>query len=53
LRNRIHLYKHMGISLSEPTSGRGGATADCPQMDYCSNRNSPAYSSRTAEVALK
>jgi DNA-binding protein Fis len=33
LRNKIHLYKNMGISLSEPTSGRRGATADCPQMD--------------------
>jgi DNA-binding protein Fis len=47
LRNKIHLYKHMGIGLSEPSSGRGGATAACPQTDYCSNRNSPAYSPRT------
>jgi DNA-binding NtrC family response regulator len=53
LRNKIHLYKHMGIGLSEPSSGRGGATAACPQTDYCSNRNSPAYSPRTTEVVLK
>jgi hypothetical protein len=46
-RQRLHLYKHMGISPSEPSSGRGGATAACPQTDYCSNRNSPAYSPRT------
>jgi hypothetical protein len=53
LRNKIHLYKHMGLGLSEPSSGRGGATAACPQTDYCSNRNSPAYSPRTTEVVLK
>jgi DNA-binding protein Fis len=34
LRNKIHSYKRLGISLSEPsgslTDGRGGATTACP-----------------------
>src|SRR5580700_4482044 len=34
LRNKVHSYKRLGISLSEPsrslTGGRGGATTACP-----------------------